>query len=177
MDAPGILAKFERTYATWREVIERTDAECFAKDLGAGQWTLGQACDHVTGVSLAFLEKAQAMANGEGEVHSGGLMPLIAFEWIGSLPPVRFKVPENLPPEYAHFARPESIDKGETIRRFEQVAEQQRALCQPVAATNPKMRMKHPAAGWLTAKQWYRGSEMHMRHHLRQLRRIEQKLD
>ena len=45
-----------------------------------------------------------------------------------------------------------------------------------IAAADPKLRKRHPVAGFLNAQQWYAFSEMHMRHHLRQLKRIEKQL-
>jgi len=33
-------------------------------------------------------------------------------------------------------------------------------------------RRKHWAGGWFSARQWYQSVEMHMRHHMRQMKRI-----
>ncbi|MEE8106059.1 MAG: DinB family protein [Planctomycetota bacterium] len=177
MDMQRVLHKFETTSGTWRQALARRTDECFSKERADGEWTLGQACDHVTSVSLKFLEGAEALARGEGQPGRTGLMPKIMINLVGSLPPGRFKVPNNLPPEFATFATPNPITKTEAIARFEEVERRHRELLDPVSAASPKTCSKHPAAGWLNAGQWYKLSEMHMRHHLRQLRRIEKDLD
>jgi len=177
MDMQRVLQKLEKTSGAWRAVLERHTDECFSKERASGEWTLGQACDHVTGASLAFLDGAEALTRGEGKEGRAGLLPAFMIGVVGSLPPGRFKVPPNLPPEFAKFGTPEPMTKTEAIKRFEEVERRHRALLGPVAAASPKLRSKHPAAGWLNASQWYKLSEMHMRHHLRQLRRIERDLD
>lgn len=177
MDMQRVFQKFEKTSGAWREVLSRRTDECFSKQRAHGQWTLGQACDHVTSVSLKFLEGAEALARGEGKEGRAALLPKFMIDVIGSLPPGRFKVPPNLPAEFAKFATPGPLTKEQATARFLEVERRHRELLDPVAAASPKICSKHPAAGWLNAGQWYKLSEMHMRHHLRQLRRIEKDLD
>lgn len=176
MDVRKVLAKIEKTEAAWNEALQRRTEDCFAKPRGDGEWTLGQACDHVTAVSMGFLDAAEALTRGEGEERRAGLMTTMMVG-MGSLPPARFKVPPNLPPEFAKFAHPDPLTKAEALERFATVADRHKSLYEAVAAAPPRLRSKHPAAGWVNAAQWYKLSEMHMRHHLRQLRRIEKELD
>jgi len=42
-----------------------------------------------------------------------------------------------------------------------------------VKNANPKIKTKHPVIGYLNAKQWLRFIEIHLNHHLKQLKRIE----
>ncbi|MHC4493171.1 MAG: DUF1569 domain-containing protein, partial [Planctomycetota bacterium] len=87
-------------------------------------------------------------------------------------PPFRLKVPSNLPDHLKRASDPDSPPKAEALERFATVARRTRDLCDAVAAAPRGLRSKHPAVGWVNARQWYQLSEMHMRHHLRQLRRI-----
>ncbi|MHC4931015.1 MAG: DinB family protein [Planctomycetota bacterium] len=173
MDSRKVLTGFEKTHATWRAALERGDEESYGAEQGAGGWTLGQICDHVAGTSQAFLDGAELLARGEGEERGGGMFAFLMCEVINGFPPFRFKVPPNLPASYARVAAPESISKAEALERLDAVARRTREMCDAVAAAPKNFRSKHPAAGWLNARQWYQMSEMHMRHHLRQLRRIE----
>ena len=170
MDPKKLLAKLETTAATWRTALEGHGDDAFARDR-QGRWTLGQICDHVVNTSDTFLNGAEALTRGEGEEHGGS-----AFAWvmtrIGSFPPFRFKVPPNLPPAFQRLASPQSITKAEALDRFDTVLQRTRSLCDAVASAPTGLRSKHPAAGWVNAAQWYQLSEMHMRHHLRQLRRM-----
>ncbi|MHC4342756.1 MAG: DUF1569 domain-containing protein, partial [Planctomycetota bacterium] len=122
------------------------------------------------------LDGAETIATGEGEQRGGGMFTFIMCDVVKSFPPFRFKVPPNLPASYEKIATPESVTKGEALEHFEAVARRTRDMCDAIASAPEKLRSKHPAAGWCNARQWYQLSEMHMRHHLRQLRRIEKAL-
>jgi hypothetical protein len=173
MNARKVLKGFEKTYATWRAALVRGDEERFGAKPAAGGWSLGQVCDHVTATSEAFLDGAETLAHGEGEERGGGMFAFIMCEVVNRFPPFRFKVPPNLPASYGRLATPDSISRAEALERFEAVAGRTRELQDTIASSSTKIRLKHPAAGWFNARQWYQLSEMHMRHHLRQLRRIE----
>ena len=173
MNARQVLDGFEKTYGQWRAVLEQGDEERFGRTPATGGWSLGQICDHVANASNAFLDAAEALTRGEGEEHGGSLFGFIIFGVINGFPPFRFKVPPNLPKEYERLATPDSIAKAEALERFEAVAGRTRSLRDAIAAASGKLRIKHPDAGWFNALQWYQLSEMHMRHHLRQLRRVE----
>lgn len=172
MNPRKVLAKTETSLAVWQDALERSDEQVFDQVPEGGGWTLGQICDHVTLVSLAFLDATNALARGEGEERGGSLMATVMCGIVGSFPPVRLKVPPNLPDEAKRAAAPESLPKAEALKRFAVVARRTRDLCSEVAAAPRGLRSEHPVLGWIDARQWYQLSEMHMRHHLRQLRRL-----
>jgi len=171
VEARKVLAKTERTYALWREDLESRDGEDFGRAPAAGGWSLGQISDHVTLVSSAFLEAAEALTRGEGEERGGGFLAAVMCGVFRSFPPFRLKVPPNLPDEVMRAADPDSLPKAEALERFAAVLRRTRDLCGAVAAAPRRLRLEHPVLGWVNARQWYQLSEMHMRHHLRQLRR------
>jgi hypothetical protein len=52
--------------------------------------------------------------------------------------------------------------------------ELQLALAYPkIKNADPKIKAKHPVLGYLNAKHWLRFIEIHLKHHLEQLKRIE----
>ena len=126
----------------------------------------------MTLVSSAFLDAVEALKRGEGEERGGSFLALVMCDIFRSFPPIRLRVPTNLPDEVKRAATPDSLPKAEALERFAEVARRTRELCDAVAAVPRGLRMEHPAAGWVNARQWYQLSEMHMRHHLRQLRRL-----
>jgi len=92
---------------------------------------------------------------------------------MGGLPPMRIRVPvEKLPPELHIFAKPEQRSKPEGLARLAGVVEQMRTLAGVVDGSTKTCRRHHPASGWLNALQWFQMTEMHMRHHLRQVDRL-----
>jgi len=166
-----VLAKTEKTCALWREDLESRDEQDYGRAPPAGGWTLGQLCDHVTLASNTFLDAVEALTRGEGEERRGSLLAAVMCG-VGSFPPFRLKVPPNLPDEIKRAANPDSLPGTDALERFAAIARRTRDLCDTVAATPRRLRSEHPVAGWVNARQWYQLSEMHMRHHLRQLKRI-----
>jgi hypothetical protein len=165
------LRKFEQTLGAWRERLGPRSDEDFAKPPADGGWTIGQVCNHISAASDMMLRGAEACAQGAGE--KKGFSPMPAFmTFIGSFPPGRFKVP----PALKELANPSPISKAQAIERLDAIENKVRALQESVAAAPKDIKSKHPAAGWLNASQWYQITEMHMRHHLRQLGRIEKSL-
>lgn len=171
MDPRKVLAKAEETHARWREALQGRDEGDFERTPAGGGWSLGQVSDHVTLVSSAFLDAVEALARGEGEERGGSFRAALVCGVFRSFPPLRLKVPPNLPDEVKRAATPDSLSRAEALERFETVARRARELCDRVAAAPPRLRLEHPVLGWANARQWYQLSEMHMRHHLRQLKR------
>lgn len=171
-----LLRKWHKTYGVWHAALARHDDEDFTKVPAEGGWTLGQVCDHVAMASQGFMDSAEALAGGAGEPGHRNAMAFVMVDMVGSFPPGRFQVPPNLPPQFEKFAQPETLSKAEAMQRFAAVTERMDALVETIAAAPPKLRSKHPAAGWLKARQWYQLIEMHARHHLRQLRRLGKEL-
>lgn len=174
MKPARVLTKFEKTFATWESALRSRPDEAFARKLDASAWTLGEVCDHVAFVSEFFLREIDPLAAGKGQHEKVSMAGRFIF-LVGSFPPVRIKVPE-LPEGLERIARPEEIGKAEAERRFADIGSETRRLAAVAASADPKLRSRHPVAGFVNATQWYQLSEMHMRHHIRQLRRIQNEL-
>ncbi|HEY0177827.1 MAG TPA: hypothetical protein VGC08_15700, partial [Pedobacter sp.] len=86
----------------------------------------------------------------------------------GSFPPrARYKVPESL------VSRVKKITKEEAAAFIEQFSERLEGDYQMIGNAGRDIRNKHPRLGYLNAAQWLRFIEIHLRHHLKQLKRIE----
>jgi hypothetical protein len=175
VNAEAVRAKTLRTCGLWDDALGHIEPDAFAQQTGASDWTLGQVCDHVLTISELFLDGAEALARNRGETRPGSLFGKFIC-LLGSFPPVRIKPPTDLPIEFRCAAKPDSIRKDVALARFDAVTRRTQELHDAVEASPRALRSQHPAAGWINAQQWYQLSEMHMRHHLRQLRRIEKAL-
>lgn len=168
---PGTsLAKFETSHAEWVSVVSSLSPYAVVRRPPNGGWTIGQVCDHVGVVAETLLGQAERCANGEGERRSTSWMAKLLFAY-GSFPPIRIKLPE-LPAEHRAIGQPEELDRDEALARLDRVAQRMRDLVEPVARSDPGAKLPHPAEFWLNAETFYQCNEMHVRHHLRQLRRL-----
>jgi hypothetical protein len=170
VSAAKILKKLEATHRTWGMRLDGLGDEAFLRPARGGGWGIGQICRHIELVSGMLLDNGEMCARGDGRDLGFQLQPAMIMLF-GTLPPVRIKVPE-LPDDLKHLGQPEPIDAADSRDALESVAQRMRDLRDTVAASSPRCRREHPAGGWLNALQWYALTEMHYRHHLRQLARL-----
>ena len=164
------LAKFDQTCARWRASLERAAEDTFARAPGRGGWSLGQLCDHVATVGHAMLDQVERCGSGGGEDKGFSLLPALVSA-LGSLPPVRLKVPP-MPAEYTHIGAPRALTRDAALAALAALAERTRGLADTAERASPRQRTRHPIGGWLNARHWYQAHEIHLRHHLAQLDRL-----
>ena len=136
-----------------------------------GSWSLGQMYQHLIEVSLEYLENAEACkkaaADPNLEKSDGGKA---LFER-GGFPPIKIKLPD-LPGNSPSNSR----TKQELLQGLLEVEKRMEQQEKSAAETNPACKQRHGGFGWLNAKEWYVLVDMHLRHHLRQKKEIEQKI-
>ena len=141
--------------------------EEFMRTPPIGGWSYSEVYAHIFDASLLSLLAVQKCLDGEGvteKTHFG----VKAILFFGMLPPgKRYKVPKRL------MDRAKKIDFA-TATQFIDDFEVQLAKTTPhLEKANPSHKMAHPRLGYLNAKQWLRFIEIHLNHHLKQLKRIE----
>ena len=162
--------KFEKTLAVHFEKLKRYSEEKFLQKPDESSWSLGQVYVHtILANDHFFLKHADNCLNkeetqqGRGKNKGGKLLFLL-----NGFPKMKFKMPKTaeVPPR-----QPENI---ESVRvKLQRSEERARAIEARLDSYDKNEKTKHPAFGYLNAKEWYRMSEMHFRHHLRQLKHIE----
>lgn len=136
-----------------------------------GSWSLGQMHQHLIEVSLEYLENAEACksaaADPDLEKSKGGKA---LFER-GGFPPIKIKLPD-LPGNTPSNNR----TRQELLQGLLEVDKRMERQEKSAAETNPSCKQRHGGFGWLNAEEWYVLVDMHLRHHLRQKKEIEQKI-
>lgn len=164
------MMKFEKTLNTYLEKLDGYSEEIFLQKPDEDTWGLGQVYVHVLlGNEHFFLKQAEKCLNldetvqGRNKNRNGTIIFLI-----NGFPNIKFKMPKNIevPPR-----QPENIDY--VRKKLNLAIELARGIEGRLENYDKKEKTKHPAFGYLNAKEWYRMSEMHFRHHFRQLKRIE----
>ncbi|RYD79650.1 MAG: DinB family protein [Sphingobacteriales bacterium] len=130
-------------------------------------WSFSEVYSHIFDSSLLSLIALETSAKGKGEnkpTHFA--VKLILF--FGSLPPAKkYKVPKRLAERVKKISKTEAMD---FILEFEKALEE---AYQFIRDANKNSKTKHPRLGYLNAEQWLRFIEIHLKHHLKQLVRIE----
>jgi hypothetical protein len=157
--------KFLATAGIWEKSIEDYDDLSWNAVPSFGGWTLAQVYRHVVDATRTFgfdkIEKCAERSDGRPSRTWPGRLVFL----LGSIPPVRARVPGD--GTYA----PEPISREDARLAL---ADSKRRMVEIMPLVRAARGVAtHPALGRLTAEEWYRFLEMHMRHHLRQKKRID----
>lgn len=155
-----IVAAYKQKLSTFKEAN-------FQLTPPMGGWSYSEVYSHIFDASLlSFMALNNCIRNeGEDKPTAFGVKLVLFF---GQLPPgKRYKVPKRMADRVKLISM---ANAQQFITDFElQLAK----LYPQVANANPKSKIKHPRMGYLNAKQWLRFIEVHLSHHLKQLKRIE----
>jgi len=132
-----------------------------------GGWSYSEVYAHIFDASLLSLISLDDSITGKGEKEpTHFIVKLILL--LGSLPPAKkYKVPKRLAARVKKINKPEALD---FIIEFETALKK---YYPKIATADLQLKTKHPRLGYLNAKQWLRFIEIHLKHHLKQLERIE----
>lgn len=141
--------------------------ESFVLTPPIGGWSYSEVYSHIFDASLLSLIALNNCLKGEGEIKPTHFATKMIL-FFGSLPPgKKYKVPKRL---------------AERVKKINLLAAQQfitdfelqlLKLYPLINEANVKIKTKHPRLGYLNAKQWLRFIEIHLNHHFKQLKRIE----
>jgi hypothetical protein len=172
METQAMLARFNGTVDVWEAALENYSEEQLRQRPDAESWSMGQVYAHLVEGTLWFhLKQVETCLTRSDHADAGKTFPGRMAYWLGAFPPIRIKVPAS--PEYTP-RQPES-----KARVRERLAVLRREMAQTAArlTSNPGGgKTRHPAFGYLGAREWFQLIDMHFRHHLRQKKRIEKSL-
>jgi len=132
-----------------------------------GGWSFSEVYAHIFDASILSLQAMEKCMEGLGKKHSTSFIARIIL-LLGILPPgVKYKIPQMLESRVRKVTKKEA---EELILRFSRQLERD---YKKVDHASPEMKTPHPRLGYLNAKQWLRFIEIHLKHHLKQLKRIE----
>jgi len=162
--------EFDNTLKKYFDKLDKYSEEQFLKKPDENSWSLGQVYVHTILANDHFFLKQAEMCLNKEETERGkskNRRGIVIF-LINGFPNMKFRMPKSVevPPR-----QPENIEfvKEKLTRSFEQA----KSIVSRLGSYEKDEKTKHPGFGYLNAKEWYRMSEMHFRHHLRQLKRVE----
>jgi len=129
-------------------------------------WSYSEVYSHIFDSSILSVMALENCIAGKAEQQKTAFaVKLILF--FGSLPPQKYKVPSRLADRVKKITKVEALS---FIHQFENAL----TKAHPgIAQADANQKTKHPRLGYLNAKQWLRFIEIHLKHHLKQLNRIE----
>lgn len=167
MNAAKIKVSLHHIVDAYKAKLSSYPDEIFQRSPPINGWSYSEVYSHIFDSSLLSLIALENSAKGKGEDKpTHFVVKLILL--LGSLPPAKkYKVPKRLADRVKKISKTEAMD---FILEFEKTLVDAYPL---VSNANEKCKTKHPRLGYLNAKQWLRFIEIHLKHHLKQLVRIE----
>ncbi|MFA5835178.1 MAG: DinB family protein [Bacteroidota bacterium] len=162
------IEKFNSTIEVWITELEYYDFDVLLVKQDCQSWSLSQVFIHLCNETEYYIEQIEICLshdeNSSEEMNETGKMMFAKNEF----PDEKIKgdpvVSENLP-------QPKS--KLQLQEKIRAVKLQMNSIWKKTNSSKHIGKTKHPGHGYFNAQDWLRYSEMHLRHHLRQKRSID----
>ncbi|QMV41892.1 DinB family protein [Cohnella cholangitidis] len=173
MNTQASLSALEETVSYYLEQLQRIGEEQLSLRPSEEEWSLGQLYNHLIGATQYMsLRNIGLCREGDKETIVVGGAKSEAGEAVfrnGGFPDAKISVPPS--PQYTPR---QPNGKEELSEGLLGIVRQMRDIEPTLREISPENAANHPRLGALTAKEWFQLVEMHFRHHLKQLHRLQQ---
>ena len=159
---------------SYRARLDSIPDELFTSTPKEGSWSFSEVYSHILQATLGSCIALERCANNNCKPTNNRLTFLgRLMMFTGRFPPIRVKVPEAVAAKMPAL----KIDKEEAKNLLIKCRKKIDELAPLVKDALPTAKHKHPRLGALDAKQWLKFIRIHLQHHLKQLDRIQNKLE
>jgi len=156
----------------YRARLEAIPEELFTETPPGGGWSYAEVYTHILKTTLGSTIALERCAHNNSEATTKGLTLVGRYVMLtGSMPPIKMKMPEAL----AAKMPAEKINKEEARNLLVKCRKRIDDTSPLVKGASRDSRSKHLRLGMLNASQWYKFIRVHLYHHIKQLKRIENK--
>ncbi|SEW24831.1 DinB family protein [Chitinophaga arvensicola] len=171
MNTPDTLRQFNDTIDKWITHLDDYTLTMLCQQPHPGTWSLGQVYEHIIADTWYFIgEIKTALQSGninrEQQMHPDA-NTIFAQQ---RFPDARLPNPANDPDS------PQPASKDQLKQQLLLIKEEINHLGSTADFTHAHGKTRHPGLGFFNAGEWLQFAEMHMRHHLRQKKRIDDAL-
>ncbi len=171
MSLKSQISSLTKAVDEYDNLLKHVSEEMFSKSPADGGWSYSETFSHIFQANLGSLIAAEKCILGTGiysKQPTHWKVRLILF--LGMLPPGKFKAPERI------ASMVKLLTKEEAANLIVKFKKRLADIKIRVDKADKYQKIKHPRLGLLNARQWIRFIEIHTRHHVKQLGRIERKL-
>ncbi len=170
MNASKTFQKLEHTLAIWKSSLNDYEMDVLLRKPDEGSWSLGQVYIHLIQSTLNYHLKQvdKCLTSSEHSDQKKNFKGVVTYHILGSIPPIKVKVP----PSDAYTPKQPS-NKEEIQKGLDQVREEMAIWIDKLGQPG-QGKSFHPAFSYLNGDEWYQLVEMHFRHHLRQKKRLDE---
>ncbi|WP_432714282.1 DUF1569 domain-containing protein [Pedobacter sp.] len=166
MQNAKILSSLHHIIESYQTKLNTYSDLAFQTTPPIGGWSYSEVYSHIFDISLLSLETLEKCLEGLGKNRPTAFAAKVIL-YFGMLPPGKHKVPKAL------ASRVKVISKVEAAAMIQQFMQQLEQDSKQMSRARIDIKNPHPRLGYLNAAQWLRFIEIHLKHHLKQLNRIE----
>jgi len=162
----------EAVLGTYRSKLDTIPDDLFDATPTSGGWSYAEVCSHIMQATLAStlaLERCTQKNCKPTDKKTNLLGKMVLL--FGRFPPVRVKQPKSVAEKMPAL----KISKEEARNMIIKCRQRLDAMVTLMHHSENTGRVAHPRLGMLNAGQWLKFIRLHLEHHLKQLKRIENK--
>ncbi|MBV8388190.1 MAG: DinB family protein [Mucilaginibacter sp.] len=164
--------KIEEALDIYRSRLDTIPDDLFTVTPPGGGWSYAEVYSHILQTDLGGMMALEKCArNGKPTSAGRNMLGLMVFLF-GSLPPWKTKVPAAIDARIPAKKITKEEARNMLIKCRQRISE----LTPLLHDSSKYCRVRHARLGMLNARQWFKFILIHSKHHLKQLDRVEKKL-
>ncbi|WP_428660383.1 DinB family protein [Runella sp.] len=162
-----LIENFDHTIDFWIMELEQYSFTQLCTKPSSAAWSLGQLYIHLINDTRFYIEQLRnCIATNENADEEASAFAKAMF-FNNEFPDEAIEgAPSN-----AYILQPDST--LQLMNDFLNLKADIRTVGQLIAENSSKGKTKHPGLGYFNADEWFQFAEMHLRHHVRQKKRID----
>lgn len=159
-----------QTQDIWIKAVEQNNFNRICTKPSPTSWSLGQVCMHLIEATHYYLEQANICLSSNDHEQEDMTLPAKAMFRNNEFPDELIEGPPS------NDITPQPVSKEELLQSLMKLKEKINRVAGLISTTTSKGKTKHPGLHYFNAKEWLQFADMHLRHHLRQKKRIDELL-
>ncbi|HEY2726442.1 MAG TPA: DinB family protein [Parafilimonas sp.] len=165
-----IINNFNYTIDTWLQAIQQYSFKQLCTQPDANSWSLGQVCMHLANDTNWFIEQIKnCISNNDNADET--MLPFAQIMFTNN------SFPDEQLTNSANANMPQPKNKEDLLQLFINLKKYMNDAAMQIKSSKLKGKTKHPGFNYFNANEWLQFAEMHLRHHLKQKKRIEEYLN
>jgi len=165
-----LIRDFNNTIDIWISELERYNFEQLLAKPFLNGWSLGQVYMHIIHNTQHYIEQIRICVTGNSNFNEKASTAAQKMFRDNEFPNAMLEGPPS------NADTPQPAAREQLIASLLEVKDEMNKAALQIAATSFKGKTKHPGLLYFTANEWLQFGEMHLRHHLRQKKRIDEAL-
>jgi len=167
----ALLIQFNHTTQHWIDQLEHYSIDMLLQRPQADGWSLGQVYVHIIEDTNFYLEQMKAALASKNRYAERSMRSRARIMFQNNdFPDMALENPFN----DINLTPPQS--KDELVQALTSIKAEVNSLFDNIDLSTALGKTEHPGFAFFDAFEWLQFAEMHMRHHLRQKKRIDEKL-